>query len=256
MDTNSDEPAADRDEADRLLERIDDALADPEDDQGTGDPDDAEADEVAEPARHCSTGKLTMAQARIVDGWRRQLTVPDRRLWRTENYRPPASSSDCIAAAVVDLLDRAVPDHLTLIRYAARIRDDLASERAQGFPQSSVVSFYLRADYAARADALLSAAREHHRDLLDQAREEVLAELPGRGDSTARALRMMAKVAALGIPLKPYKLPVGTLARLGIDRWSRRAPGTVVAAAVGHGADHHEQQHRARSDMGIGDPRR
>ncbi|WP_433635487.1 hypothetical protein [Nocardia sp. CA-120079] len=261
--------AAGRSDADRVLELIDNALGDPgvgpdaDGDTGRGTPpDDSDPDddgdgedEPAEPARHCSTGKLTIAQARIVDGWRRQLTVSDRR-WSTPNRRPPASSSDCIAAAVIDLLDRAEPDYLKLIRYADRIRGDLALERGHGFPLASVVSFYLPADYADRADALLADARAHHADLLDQAREQVLAELPSRATATARVMRMMSVIAALNIPSKVYKLPVGTLARLAIERWSRRSPATVVAAAVSHGREHHEQLHRARRDMGIGDPRR
>ncbi|MBF6163050.1 hypothetical protein IU421_30340 [Nocardia cyriacigeorgica] len=153
---------------------------------------------------------------------------------------------------MVDLLDHAEPDHLTLIRYAARIRDTLARERGRGFPAASVVSFYLPATYATRADDLLAAAYHHHADLLGQARDRVRAELPGRGHGVARALRLAARTAELDIPATVYKLPAGTLARLAVDRWSRRAPTTVIAAAVAHGARHHRQLHRARNDMGTG----
>ncbi|MBF6588441.1 hypothetical protein IU414_27235 [Nocardia farcinica] len=220
---------------------------------GDGEAGDGEAGDAAEdePARHCSTGKLTVAQAGLVDRWRRQLTVPDPR-WHTPDQRPPASSSDCIAAAVVDLLDHAEPDHLSLIRYAARIRETLARERGRGFPAASVASFYLPATYAARADDLLTAAYDHHAGLLDQARDQVRTELPDRDQAIDRALRLTALTAAQNIPARIYKLPVGTLARLAIDRWARRAPTTVVAAAVAHGARHHRQLHRARRDMGTG----
>lgn len=200
--------------------------------------------EGGEPARHYSTGKLTHAQARVVDSWRAELA----------HSRPRASASDCIAAAVIDLLDRAEPDHLALIRYADRVRERLGAERAQAFPTASVVSFYLPADYAARLDALLDAAREHHHDLLDTARDQVNTELPDRKDRIARAMRMMSTVAGMNIPVKVYVLPAGTLARLAIDRWSRRAATTVIASAVAHSRHHHQQLHRTRRDLSIGRP--
>ncbi|WP_216915237.1 hypothetical protein [Nocardia noduli] len=211
---------------------------------GGEDPDSGTAADSDEggPARHYSTGKLTRAQARIVDSWRGELA----------RSRPRASASDCIAAAVIDLLDRAEPDHLALIRYADRVRERLAAERAQAFPSASVVSFYLPADYAARLDTLLDDAQTHHADLLDRAREQVNAELPDRKDRVARAMRMMSTVAAMNIPFKVYKLPAGTLARLAIERWSRRSPTTVVNSAVGHSEYHHEQLHRTRRDLGVG----
>lgn len=257
MDTNSEEAEKPRREDDRVLELIDDALTDPGPDAAPPNEDDEveEGEPTAAPARHYSTGKLTIAQARVVDAWRRQLTVPDRQ-WNTLNNRPPASSSDCIAAAAIDLLEYAEPDELKLIRYANRVRENLALERGHAFPHASAVSFYLPTTYATRLENMLAAAHSHHGELLSQAREQVLGELPARGDATARVLRMMSRVSELNIPLKAYKLPAGTLARLAIDRWSRRSPATVVAAAVAHGSTHHEQQHRARRDMGIGEARR
>lgn len=221
------------------------------DSSGEPDPDD-ESEQPPGPPRHYSTGRLTAAQARVLNSWRRQLTVPDRR-WTTRDHRPPASSSDCLAAAVTDLLDRAAPGHLQLIRYADRLRTDLAAARGRAVAGVSVASFYLPTDYADRLDTLLAAARDHHIELLDTARQRVLAELP---DATraAQALRMMSVVAEMGVPVKAYKLPAGTVARLAIDRWARRSPTTVVAAAVGHAGYYHDQVHRARRDMGIAAP--
>lgn len=254
MDTNSGGTTeGPRGEADRVLELIDNALAPPPDDPVDGDPDDGEAEPVAEPARHCSTGKLTVAQARIVDGWRRQLTVSDRK-WHTPNNRPPASSSDCIAAAVIDLLDFAEPDHTKLIRYGERMRNDLALERGHAFPLTSSVSFYMPAVYAERLDELLGAAYAHHLGILGQAAEQAEAEFAG--NAKARRARMLDLIADERVPFKVYKLPAGTLARMAIDRWSRRSPATVVDAAVKHGSAHHEQLHRARHDMGVGESRR
>ncbi|MFI9538312.1 hypothetical protein ACIG56_34405 [Nocardia fusca] len=193
------------------------------------DPDD-ESEQPPTPARHYSTGRLTATQARVLSSWRRQLTVIDRR-WNTRDGRPAASSSDCLAAAVTDLLDRAEPTHLELIRYGDRIRRTMTATRGRAAPAVSVASFYLPAGYADRLDALLDDARNHHRELLDDDRDRALAEL--------------------GVPSKAYKLPAGTLARLAIDRWARRSPTAVIAAAVDYAGYHHTQAHRARADMGI-----
>lgn len=254
-----------RGESDRVLELIDSALGDgadaglipPPAEPSDSDPDgdgDGEDDPGAQPARHYSTGKLTIAQARIVDGWRRQLTLPDRK-WRTPNNHPPTSSSDCIAAAVIELL-RTEPDHLALIRYGERMRDDLALERGHAFPIASSVSFYLPVVVADQVDELLTDAQIHHGELLDAAAEQAAAEIDGQGTAKARRARTLDLISAHRIPFKVYKLPAGTLARMAIDRWSRRSPATVVAAAVKHGEAHHEQLHRARRDMGVGESRR
>ncbi|WP_159851015.1 hypothetical protein [Nocardia sp. CY41] len=74
--------------------------------------------------------------------WRQQLTRTDPK-WSTPNQRPPTSSSDCIAAAVTGLLDTARPEHLELVRYADRMREQQRANRAGTFPAGSVVSFYL-----------------------------------------------------------------------------------------------------------------
>lgn len=196
------------------------------------DPDDADAGEPQGPgsARHYSTGKLSVAQARVLDGWRRQLGVADRR-WTTSDRRPAASSSDCLAAAVVDLLDRAEPGHLELIRYAARLRSAQLTARGRPAPGIPTASFYLGADYADRLDDLLAAAYSHHCELVETGRTVELA-----------------------IPHRPYKLPAGTVARWAIDRWARRSPAAVVADAVDYARTHHQQLHRARADMTVTSP--
>ncbi|MGW4719402.1 hypothetical protein [Nocardia sp. NPDC004260] len=218
-----------------------------------GDAEEPDPDQPREPGppRQYSTGKLTAAQARVVSAWRRQLRVRDPR-WGTYDRLPRASSSDCLAAAVVDLLDRAEPTPLQLIRYADQLRGTLAAARGRQPPGVSAASFYLPGDYADRLDALLTAAQEHHADLLDEARERVLAELPD-GPRTAQVMRMMSVVAELGVPLRVYRLPAGVVARRAIDLWARRSPAAVVAAAVGHASSSHQQFHRARKDMGIAD---
>jgi hypothetical protein len=213
---------------------------------------DGEALEVDEavPAAHLSTGKLTARQARTVAAWRAELLMSDPKRWRTSDHRPPASSSDCLAAAVVDLLDHAEPAPVELIRAHARIRETLAAERGRAFPAVSTASVYVPGDYPDRITALIEAAHEFHADALDQAHRQAEAELPDAG-SLAVGARYALLAAERGVPLRIYRISPATVIRLAIERWSRKAPATVIARAVGHGERWHEQMHRARKDMGI-----
>lgn len=216
-----------------------------------GDPVDADPDaDAAVPAVHMSTGKLTARQARIVAAWRQELLVFDPKRWRTRDHRPLASSSDCLAAAVVDLLDHAEPAPGELIRAHVRIRDELAAERGRAFPAVSTASVYVPGGYADRIDTLLTAAHDFHAAELDAAREQAAAELPD-APPLARGLRYAARAAERGMPLRIYRIPAATVIRLAIERWSRKAPATVVGYAVTHGEKWHTQVHRARKDMGI-----
>lgn len=203
------------------------------------------------PPMHLSTGKLTARQARIVAAWRSELMVSDSKRWRTRDHRPPASSSDCLAAAVVDLLDRAEPAPAQLVRAHARIREDLADERGRAFPAVSTASVYVPGDYADRITGLLEAAAEFHRAALDQARTEAEAELGPDAPPIKLGLRYAIRAGDLGVPLRVYRIPPATVIRLAIERWSRKAPATVVARAVDHGERSHTQLHRARKDMGF-----
>src|SRR5258708_1605913 len=104
---------------------------------------------------HYSTGRLTPAQAGLVDRSRARL-LEDRPLRGKEpagevlrlmgiDDRPRASCSDAIAAAVLDLLDRRSPGGLQLARYAEASR----AAAARGGPEAPAcqpVSFYLPED--------------------------------------------------------------------------------------------------------------
>ncbi|MGV9679122.1 hypothetical protein ACWDSJ_27900 [Nocardia sp. NPDC003482] len=213
---------------------------------------DADPDDVVEPvAVHMSTGKLTARQARVVAAWRQALLVPNRKRWRTRDHRPPASSSDCLAAAVVDLLDHAAPTPLDLVRAHQRIRESLADERGRrAFPAVSTASVYVPGDYADRIDALRDAAHDAHHQALAQARDQAAAELP-HAAPRARGLRYASLAAQRGVPPRVYRLPAATVIRLAIERWTRKAPDTVVGYAVTHAERWHTQLHRARKDMGV-----
>ena len=212
---------------------------------------DDHAGEAIGSAGHYSTGKLTLEQARTLNAWRRELHRPRRRTYDTPDGRPPASSSDCVAAAVIDLLAD-TPPALDVARYAARIRIAQMNNQPLRFPGAQHVSFYLPAPAADQAETLLIDARHAHQATIDELRAEARHRIPGRYRATERAEFTLAELADRGLtPTAPRRLPMGTLARMAIDRWAatRTAPN-VVAAAVEHSLIHHRQHHRARKDMG------
>ncbi|MGW6728717.1 hypothetical protein ACWF9G_22695 [Nocardia sp. NPDC055029] len=203
----------------------------------------------AAPARQFNSGKLTPQQARAVNAWRRELLRRRPRRYATEDARAPASSSDCLAVIVVELfLSRPAP--IDLARYAAAVR--LAHQDAQPrrFPGASHVTFYLPAPIADAVEELLVRARAAHVTAVDEVLTEAAAQFPGRALAGERAEYVHHELEALGLTRTvPKTLPVGTLARMAIDRWAERPADAVVAAAVEHAARFHEPR-RARSDMG------
>ncbi|MGW4355510.1 hypothetical protein ACWELJ_25825 [Nocardia sp. NPDC004582] len=212
--------------------------------------DDAQA-AAATPARHYSSGRLTAAQSRTVNAWRHELHRPRRSVYGTEDGRPPASSSDCVAAAVTDLLATAAPEAMDVARYAAAIRLHHRDTRPLQFPAERAVSFYLPATVADAAEALLARAHTTHRASVDQLRGEATSRFPGRRQADERTTFLLTELAALQLTANvPKALPMGTLARMAIDHWNTRPAESVVLAAVDHSAAHHLQQHRARNDMG------
>ncbi|MEU8901310.1 hypothetical protein AB0C65_35960 [Nocardia sp. NPDC048505] len=196
---------------------------------------------------HYSTGRLTPGQAGTINRWRRQLTIAGQ--WSTRDRRPPASSSDCVAAAVQDLLHTAEPDLYALMQYNARIREKL-SRSARSFAASPGVSFYLPADDADRLDRLLRDGYQLHGQILDDIVGNLAADAPELTGGQRRHL-LVALAAERGIPLKLYRLPAGTIARMAIDRWGNRTAVWVVNQAVAYARANHLEPHRARVDMGV-----
>lgn len=227
-----------------------------------------------EPARHYSTGRLTRAQAAVVNRWRARLRedrpVDGQRLVSAEarllgaTDRPPASCSDMIAAAVEALLDTRPPQPLDLARYAyagMRAQQAAAQLTAAGqeepraadedaAPLYPPVSVYLPARLARLAEDLRSAAYGAVVDVLTEIRRQAFEDHPGSTDTAAAArnLAIWAEMAARGLPYCK-KVPRGTLARMAIDQWAGRDPDQVAVTAVAYAADVHDQPHRARCDM-------
>jgi hypothetical protein len=210
------------------------------------------------PARvHYSTGRLTGAQAEVVNRWRARLqearpVAGDRSDAR--DPRPRASSSDALAAAVASLL-AAPPEPLDLVRYADRLHQGLQAAGRAGtdsdlLPVYPPVSFYLPADLADRYEQLREVA---YRDALrrrGEIEEEAWRRYPdARGQAGERVAWCLAQMVTAHLPLRIRTVPRGVLARLAIDRWARRSPDRVAAAAVAHAQEVHEQPHRARRDM-------
>lgn len=192
-----------------------------------------------------TTGKLTGVHLSTTTAWRTALTLQSD--WKTPDGRPRASSSDCIAAAVVDLF-AAGPDPLDIARYSYRIR--LAHNQSRGtFTGAHAVPFYLQDIHAQQLDTLVTRAMDAHRELVGIAADEA-RQLYSSAQSTQRYTHIAQRLAAHQLPVKVYKVPSCTLARMAIERWRRRKPATVIQAAVTYAQQHHTQPHRARKDMG------
>jgi hypothetical protein len=224
---------------------------------------DAGEDEQARPPAHCSTGRLTTAQAGVVDAWRDRLRedrpLPGRdrageaaRLAGSTDH-PRASTSDAVAAAVAALLARP-PEPLDLAGYAYRaIRaqwEDSHGTPRPGAPVWPPVSYYLPAVLAGQAEALRAGARLAAAGKLGQLPREAAELYPGNTDQAdrARARYIAAQVEKLGL-YYTRQLPRGAVARMAIDRWAGRSPDEVAAAAVDWCQAVHVQWHRARRDM-------
>jgi len=111
------------------------------------------------------------------------------------------------------------------------------------------MTFYLPPQPAEQLDTLLARAADVHHELVDEARSAALRLYPG-SQALQQYLYVAGRLADRHLPVKVYKVPPGTVARMAIDRWRRRKPATVVAAAVAYAEKHHDQPHRARRDMG------
>lgn len=208
-------------------------------------------DDEDRPFAHYSTGRLTPAQAELIDRWRARL-LEDRPLPGKQpvgealrmvgiDDRPRASCSDAIAAAVLDLLDRKPPGGLDLVRYAEAARS--------AAPSCQPVSFYLPADVADRAEELRARAFQDVLDLRDELRREAQQEYPD--DTRAQAFYILGQLGRRGLPARMRQVPRGAVARMAVDRWARRSADRVAADAVEYAAVVHEdgQVHRARRDM-------
>jgi hypothetical protein len=215
-------------------------------------------------AQHCSTGRLTPAQAGVVDAWRARLredkALPGQeragdaaRLAGSTNH-PRASTSDAVAAAVADMLAASPPDPLELAGYAYRaIRaqwEDSHGRARPGAPVCPPVSYYLPAALATRAGELLTSARGAAVERLRQLRREATEQFPASTDEAAfqRDRYIAAQAERLGL-YYTRQIPAGAIARMAIDRWADRSPGDVAAAAVAWCQAVHVQWHRAHRDM-------
>ena len=229
-----------------------------------GEPAGDEEDPAAPPV-HYSTGRLTRAQAGLVNAWRDRLRE-DRPLPGSQpageaarmlgaSDRPPASCSDAIAAAVADLLARRPPDPLGLARYAYAAMQAQRAAAGRGSedaaPLYPPVSWYLPAGIAAQAEELRAAAYAAVLAVHGEVAAEAERRHPGatRDAAVARAMFSAGELARRGLPVFLRQVPRGAVARLAIDGWAGRGADRVAADAVGYAAGVHEQPHRARADM-------
>lgn len=204
---------------------------------------------------HYSTGRLTLTQAQLVDGWRRRLQE-DRPLSDQDGERQPglddrprASSSDIIAACVADLLSDP-PSESRLVRFAESGRLAVG-EGMDGVAIYPPVDYYLPREFAARLEELRSRAWGWTLGIERDAREEMRRRYPGRNQAPARAAALMEVMRQRCGLARPgvRQVPRGAVARMAIDRWGARPADEAVAAAVAYAAAVHVQPHRVRRDM-------
>lgn len=154
---------------------------------------DSAAEEGDRQARHYSTGRLTRAQAALINGWRARLLTDmplpgcqpvggAARLMGLDD-RPPASCSDVIAAAVAELLGRA-PDELEVARYAhAGWRAQQAAAAGDGneagAPVYPPVSFYLPSELTGPYELLRVRAHERVWEVRRELESEAVRRFPG-----------------------------------------------------------------------------
>jgi hypothetical protein len=213
-------------------------------------------DETGPEAVHYSTGRLTPAQAAVVDRWRARLLedrplpgqqrVPETLYAAGIDNRPRASCSDVIAAAAHALLTIKPPTGLGLARYAEAGR--LAAMRGgPAAPVCQPVSFYLPADLAAVVEELRARAVPEVIAARNELRHEAEQRFPS--DLDQQAAWFSAQLSHRNLPVRSRQVPRGALARMAIDQWARRPSDQVAAEAVVYAADTHRQVHRARRDM-------
>jgi hypothetical protein len=225
----------------------------------------ADEDQPPPPPVHYSTGRLTRAQAEVVNAWRARLRedrpLPGQpragevaRLILGADDRPRASCSDAVAAAVADLLTRRLPEPLALARYAyVGIQAQRAAAQGVGEDRAALyppVSYYLPAELAGPAEELRALAFREARALYNELEAEAQRRLPGedRAAAVARVVWLAGELARQGLPCL-RQIPRGAIARMAIDQWARRGADRVAAAAVDYAASQHDQPHRARVDM-------
>jgi hypothetical protein len=205
---------------------------------------------------HYSTGRLTPAQAQVVDRWRARLLedvpLPGQepvpivmRLLGMDN-RPKASSSDVLAAALRSLLQRNPPTGLDLARYAEAGRQ-AARHSEPSAPVCQPVSFYLPEDLHAAVTELRARAVREWMAEREELCQEAEREHPGEADQ--QALWVVLQLRARGLPVSMRQVPRGAIARMAIDHWAKRPVDTVAAEAADYAAEVHGQAHRARKDM-------
>jgi hypothetical protein len=214
---------------------------------------------------HYSTGRLTRAQAGLVNAWRARLRedrpLPGQRPVSAAgrilgaSNRPRASGSDVIAAAVADLLGRHPPGPLELARYAyAGMLAQQAAAEGRGprdaAPLYPPVSWYLTAEVARQAEELRASALAAVHEIRVEVRRQAYLQHPGgtREAAISRALYTAAEMTRLGLPFTK-QIPRGTIARMAITRWAARSADRVAADAVAYASSAHDKPHRARSDI-------
>lgn len=215
-----------------------------------------------------STGRLTAAQNDRVKAWGERLREdrplpghepkgPMLRALPGMDDRPPVSLSDIIGAAVADLLAGGV-DELAVASYAATYRR--AGRGPERGKRADPVLFVLRGTLADRVGELAGLAEYAARALWRDLRAEAVATIPADqphadADRDSFLLQGLVDRRVSWTVYKdarqheaPYVVPLGAVARMAIDKWSRRGPDRVAVDGYRFGQATHPRQHRLRHD--------
>ncbi|GAB2859392.1 hypothetical protein GCM10022221_68730 [Actinocorallia aurea] len=227
----------------------------------------AEEDAVVRRRVCLTTGNLTRVQAETVERWVARL-AEDRPLPGVEKKgpglrqaglddRPRASLSNVLAAAVIEFLDTE-PSGTDIAVFSARLRKRRGRQDGPDFrPRqfhlwSEDAAVYERAAF--EAPRALEAFR---RELRDRARAAFPGEQPEAVGRRNQHLYWL--LGQEGIPLDAFgpdplnspacRVPSGVVARMAIERWSRRKVDIVIGEAVNYAERRLWQPHRARRDI-------
>lgn len=222
----------------------------------------AEAVEPEPPRLELSTGLLTPAQNATVAAWIERLRLdvplpglePKGPMLRTIGIddRPPASISDVIAAAVYDMCRRRMPAAKTVARYVVEAR---AASRRQltDRGQHKPVTVVLRGDLAEAVEALPGQVAAWLVKTRGDLVEAAAAKYPGEDEGPSRTQYVEVELIRLGLHAAyadgyPRKIPIGAVARMGIDHWQGKPVDKTILAAIGYAEDVKLQRHRMRKD--------
>lgn len=225
--------------------------------------DDGAGDEPEPPRLEISTGLLTPGQHATVAAWIERLRLdsplpglePKGGMVRILGIddRPPVSISDVVAAAVYDLCRRRMPKPRDFARYVVDARAasrDQRPDRGQHRP----ITVMLRAELAEAVEPYPAQVVAWLRETRAAAYEAADLAHPAEDAADYRAQFVELELIRLGIREAftrhgvPRKIPLGAIARMGLDHWRHKSVDEAITDALAYAGEVKLQLHRLRRD--------